>query len=235
MAPGTAARRRKKAQRRATASRRAFCALLCLFAANTLLAQGVFDPKTATYEELIFRAQRYGSTAEKRAEKKQAWDELFARGAGSLREVMKYIHLENVGVGVLAQNMIDQMDPEDTAPVLFESLKSENPRTRKMAAYFLGFHYTPQYADDLLPLLDDEEAAGAAIRTLGKWRARSAIPGIARFLSSPKEIRRIAAANALRDIGDPSAAAYLEPLLRDRYFTVRRVAERALAVLSPEE
>ncbi len=205
-----------------------------LFMAVVASAQQAFHPKTAGYEELIYRAQRYGSTAEKRAEKKQAWDELFARGPEALGEVMKHIHLENVTLGVLAQNMVDQMDAEATAPVLVRSLGAEQARTRRMAAYFLGFHVTPQYADALLPLLDDDETAGAAIRTLGKWRVTSAIPRIVPFLSSPKEVRRIAAANALRDTGDPSAADALEPLLRDRYFTVRRVAERALAVLDDE-
>ena len=182
-----------------------FCAFLCLFAAQMSLA--------VSYDELIFDAQRYGSTEEKRAAKKKAWDELMSRGPEALGEVMKRAHIENVMIGVLAQNMIEQMKPEETAPVLVKSLSSEHARTRKLAAFFLGFHETPQYADEVLPLLKDEEAAGAAMRTLGKWRVKKAAPEIIPFLRHPREVRRIAAVNALRDIGDASIVPELMPLL----------------------
>ena len=198
-----------------------FCALLCLFVACASLA--------ASYDELIFDAQRYGSTEEKRAAKKEAWDELMAGGPVALGEVMKRIHLENVMIGVLAQNMIEQMKPEETAPVLASSLSSEYARTRKIAAFFLGFHDTPQFADAVLPLLRDEEAAGAAMRTLGKWRVKTAVPDLLPFLRHPREMRRIAAVNALRDIGDPAVVPELMPLLGDEFFTVREAAARALS------
>jgi len=208
----------------APARRFAATALGCLLLANLSLA--------ASYDELIFDAQRYGSTQEKRDAKKKAWDELMARGPDGLREVMKRIHLENVMVGVLAQNMILEMPASNTAPVLVEFLTDEHPQTRKLAAFFLGWHETPEYADKVLPLLKDDDAAGAAMRTLGKWKAKTAVPSIVPFLTHKREVRRIAAANALRDMGDPSVIPQLKPLLKDRYFTVREVAKRAIAVLS---
>jgi hypothetical protein len=201
------------------------CAFLCLFAAN-LFAEG-----QASDDQLIFNIQRYGNTPEKRAAKAKAHDELFARGPDSLREMMKRVHIENVAITVVAEEMVRSMDTQKVAAVLVEFLGDEHPRTRKLAAYWLGFHETPEYADRVLPLLTDDEAAGAAIRTLGKWRVNEAIPQIIPFLSHEKETRRIVAANALRDIGDPASEPYLIPPLNDRFFTVREVAVRALSKL----
>ena len=47
------------------------------------------------------------------------------------------------------------------------------------------------------------------------------------------ERRRILAANALRDIGDPRAVPYLIHVLEDPLFTVRYAVERALSELGP--
>ena len=214
-----AAKRHKEAQRGA----RLICAFLCLFSAEFAFA--------ASYEELIFDAQRYGNTPEKREAKRVAREELFARGPDALREVMQRVHLENVMIGVLAQEMVEQMDPEKTAPVLLEFVESTNARTRRVAVFFLGLHETPEHAERVLPLLDDEEAAGAAMRTLGKWKVEKAVPLIVPFLSSEREVRRIAAVNALRDIGDPSVIPQLQPLLTDEFFSVREVTRRALNAL----
>jgi len=206
------------------------CAFLCLFAAIGL-ADSEFDPKTASYDELIFLIQRYGSTEEKRDLKKLAWEEMFARGPDAFRAVMDRIHIENVMIGVLAQNMVEQMDPTNTAPILVDSLSSTNARTRKIAMFFLGFHETPQYADQVLPLLEDSEVSGATMRTLGKWHVTNAVPQILPFLKHEREVRRIAAANALREIRDPATIPDLLPLLGDPTFTVRKTAGRALAAM----
>ena len=201
------------------------CVFLCLFAAN------LFAGGPASDDQLIFNIQRYGNTPEKRELKALSRDKLIARGPDGLRVLMKKVHLENVAITVEAEGMVRTMDTQEVAAVLVEFLDDEHPRTRKLAAYWLGFHETPEYAERVLPLLKDDEAAGAAIRTLGKWRMREAIPQIVPFLSNEKEIRRIAAANALRDIGDPSVVPDLMPLLNDRYFTVRETAARALSKL----
>lgn len=208
-------------------------ALLVLAAAARAPGEGL-DAASASYGELICRVQRYGTTAAKREAKKAAWDEFFARGPAALGEVMKYIHIDNVAIGVLAQNMVEQMDPEETAPVLAGFLDAPEPRARKMAAYFLGFHETPRYAEQVMALLADDEAAGAALRTLGKWRVGEAFERILSLLVHEKESRRVAAINALRDIGDPRAVPYLVDALNDPHFTVREVAARAL-VAFPDE
>lgn len=188
----------------------------------------------ASYDELIFDAQRYGNTAEKREAKRVAREGLFARGPDALREVMQRVHYENVMIGVLAQEMVERMGPSEAAPVLAEFLDSPHARTRRIAVFFMGFHNTPEYASRIMPLLDDEEVAGAALRTLGKWNVKEAVPLIVPFLENEREVRRIAAVNALRDIGDPTVIPMLRPLLEDPFFTVREATKRALGVLRPD-
>ncbi len=217
---GVAASRRKRTQRDA---------ILCV--CWSLLAANVFSGGPPSDDELIFSLQRYGNTPEKREAKARSREILVRRGPDALRLLMGRVHLENVMIAVEAENMVRTMDPRKVAAVLAEFLGDGHPQTRKLAAYWLGFHDTPEYAAGIYPLLEDDETAGAAIRTLGKWRDRDAIPKIVPFLSHEKEVRRIAAVNALRDIGDASAIPELEPLLDDRYFTVRKAAERALAQL----
>ena len=72
------------------------------------------------------------------------------------------------------------------------------------------------------------------MRTLGKWRVKKAAPEIIPFLRHPREVRRIAAVNALRDIGDASIVPELMPLLGDDMFTVREAAARALSTMGRE-
>lgn len=202
---------------------------LCLLLLAFCFSARALDPKGATFDELIFHAQRYGNTREKRRNKETARKELSARGAESLRHLMENIHLENVGIGVLARNLVIELDAQDAAQVLAGFLDAPNAQTRKMAAFFLGLHDTPEYAERVMPLLADDKAAGAAIRTLGKWRAQAAVTNIIPFLKHEREPRRVAAANALGDIGDPGAVPGLIEALDDRFFTVREAAARALA------
>jgi HEAT repeat protein len=215
-----------KKHKRAQEKRVLLCAFLCLFAATM--------GWSVSYDALIFDAQRYGNTPEKREAKRIAREELFARGPDALREVMQRVHYENVMMGVLAQEMVEQMEPAEAAPVLAEFLDSPHARTRRIAVFFMGFHNTPEYASRIMPLLDDEEVAGAALRTLGKWKAKEAVPLIVPFLANEREVRRIAAVNALRDIGDPTVVPLLKPLLEDSFFTVREATKRALGVLRPD-
>ena len=187
-----------------------------------------------SYDKLLFDAVRYGNTPEKRAAKEKARKEIFDHKADSLRYVMTQICVENVMVQVLAQELVEGMKPEDATPVLAEFLNADKPKIRKMAAFFLSLHDTPHYADRVTPLLSNDETAGAAMRALGKWHVKAAVTNIFPFLKNEKEGRRIAAVNALRDIGDPAAIPYLMPLLNDPIFTVREVAARALSTLGPD-
>ena len=201
-------------------------ALCASFAA--LLAKADEEQSSVSYTQLVFDVQRFGNTTEKKLAKEAAKLELSRRGTNALHVLMGYAHIENAGVQMFTQELVEKLRPEESAQVLAGFLCSNYPRTRRLAAYYLGLHDTPQYADRVLPLLKDEDACGAAIRTLGKWKARGASGEIGSFVSNPKEPRRIAAINALKDIGDPSAADVLIAALKDPYFTVREAAQAAL-------
>lgn len=196
--------------------------------APTNLAAGL------SMDELVFRAERYGSTELKRAQKAEAQGELLRRGPDALRHVMPLTAADSVMVWGLAQELVSALATNGAPAVLADFLAAPQPRVRRAAVYFLGLCPAPLRVDRVVALLDDDEAAGAAIRTLGKWKVRAAVPLIAPFLRHEKEVRRVAAANALRDIGDPSAAAALIAALDDPYFTVRRTAARALVLLGPD-
>ena len=201
-------------------------------AASSVAWGGELTVTNASMEELLSHAQRYGSTVEKRERRQSAREELFSRGAETLTYLMANIHIDNIAIHLLADEMVrNRLDPEDAVPVLLDALESEHDRTRKIAAYFLGFCDASQHADRLLALLDDEEAVGAAVRTLGKWKVDDAVEVIISHLHDDKERRRILAANALRDIGDGRAIPHLIDVLSDEYFTVRKAAARALVSL----
>jgi len=209
------------------------CGLLLALSAGTCCG---FDAKTASPRGLFLRMQRYGNTAQRRAEKKAAKDEFIARGGESVRFLMDHIHLSNMWVRIYLTEYVEQkrFKQEDAVPVLLEYLASDRPKTRKRAAYYLGFYDAPQHAQAVMPLLGDEEASGAAARTLGKWGVREAVEKIGELLGHEKERRRVIAANALRDIGDPRAAGVLVQALSDPVCTVRKTASRALVALGED-
>lgn len=190
-----------------------------------------FDATNAGYDELIFRATRYGNTEQRRAEKEQARTELFARGDAALRELMQRAHVENVMLLVLVDEMArHRVAPDKAAPVLAGFLDSEHAQTRRTAAYLLGFMPRGGQAARLRELMQDEKCRHAAIRTLGKWRDGKARAGIARLLREGETERtRIVAANALRDIGHEDDLPVLIAALGDPAFLVRNGAARALA------
>ena len=183
---------------------------------------------------VVEHALKYGTTPEKRALKHEAKEELLARGPESIHYLMQHIHYKNLGIRVLTDYLVENLKG-NSAPVLLEFLDAPHADTRKFAAYFLGYFFAPQYAERVRPLLKDDEAAGGAIRTLGKWGDTESIPAIAPFISSEDERRRVAAVNALRDIGHPSALPYLESASQDKVFTVQKAAERAIGALAGEE
>jgi len=188
-----------------------------------------FDPKAATMDELLVRVVRNGNTEERRVAKEEARKEIYARKADAFRYLMERVHLDNVGLQVLAQEMIDQLTADEAVPVLLEFAKSENPDTQKISVFFLGFYpAAATNAASVVPYLAVEKSRNAAIRTLGKWHYTNATPEIAELLQDPKERTRVAAANALRDIGDPRAIGPLVEALADPMFTVRNTAERSL-------
>ncbi len=226
-------------------------------------------------EQVLVLAQHPGNRVNDQAIRTDAEQELAWRGPAALEGMMRYAHLENINIQLRTQGQVDSLSGAVAAPILARFLDDVHPRTRRLAAYYLGMYARPEAevgggggdsgrarasgpageAEDkearqgcrrptqdgrvsleaillrLRTLLDDDEAAGAAIRTLGKWRDRESVARIAGFLANVKETRRVAAANALRDIGDPAAVPALLSALRDPVFTVRLTAQRALIAL----
>lgn len=207
---------------------------LVLIAATVAFAGASdFNPTNATLDELFATAQRYGNTPERRQNKESARAELLARKAESLKYLLQGVHTENMWYGIYADQVMDGMATNDIATVLLPFLKSEHKETRRLTVYFLGLRRTPEHAPLILPFLDDEEASGPAIRTLGKWQVTNAVDRITTFLGDTKERKRVLAANALGDIRDPRAVTALIRALADPVFTVRRASARALAALGP--
>lgn len=200
---------------------------LFLFFTTNALADS-FNPTNATFDELFFHLQRYGNTEERRTRKEQSSEEFKRRGPESLAYLMGQSHIDNFWIRIMIDQTRRVVEDQQVAEVLVEFVDSEHEDTRKYAAYFLGFTDAPQYADRVKPLLTDEKASGAAIRTLGKWKTLSAMPDIIAFLNHGEERKRVSAANALRDIGDPGAIPHLITALGDPIFTVRNTAARAL-------
>lgn len=182
-------------------------------------------------EALLKEATRYGVPPAQRDRKEKARAELMARGADGLRLVMRYAHLENIGVQEMAFRLVEHLDAREGAAVLVDFLQDEHAATRRLAVFLLGNGHTPEHAAAVLPLLQDEVARGAALRTLGRWKIREALPDFLAGLQDERETRRVVAANALRDLGDPAAIPGLLAALNDPYFTVREAAARALGSL----
>lgn len=186
---------------------------------------------TASYEVLVMHAAKYGKSDEQRAAAAEAKNELLRRGHDSFRYTVSILHYRSLQIFLLARFLRRELPEEEVAEIMVEGLKSEHLRTRRLCAFELGKHDLPQYAEPMMSLLNDDEAAGSAIRTLGKWKVCEAVPGIVLHLTHEKERRRVVAINALREIGDSSVVPYLFPLLRDPIFTVRQTASEALATM----
>ncbi len=189
------------------------------------------DGAQAPLETLFFHAQRYATTPEKKANKKRAREALFARKSEALAYLVSQAYVSNLWYGILAEQVARELKPDEAVPVLEQKTKSQHVPVRKLAAFLLGLYPAPADSTAVLTLLSDNEVARVAIRTLGKWRVREAVPRIIPFLRATDERCRIAAANALGEIGDQRAVPHLVEALHDPYFTVRRAAGRSLAAL----
>jgi HEAT repeat protein len=202
------------------------------------------DWPSLSLEQVLVMLQHPGNSPAQRAVRHDAGEELMARGPAALEGLMRQAHLENMTIQLRTQQLVETLPGTGTVSVLAGYLEDDHSRTRRLAAYYLGLHERPQAeiqditgdgATSIVVrvrrLLDDEEAAGAAIRTLGKWRDRESAARIARWLKEGREPRRVAAANALREIGDAAAVPRLIAALGDPAFLVRMTAQRALIAL----
>lgn len=187
-----------------------------------------FAAEKASLEDLFFYAQVYATTPQKRADKLAARKAFFARGSEGLNYLMEHIHIENLWIRVLALEIVRKLPAEKALPVLVRHLQEGEEKHKQYALFFLGFFDAPENSPDLMVYLDEEKLRDGAIRTLGKWKRKEAVPALRTFLRHEKERTRIMAANALRDIGDPAAIPDLTVAMEDEFFTVRKVAERAV-------
>lgn len=182
------------------------------------------------YDELLYRALRYGNTEQRRAEKEDARQALFAQGADALRAVMSRAHVENIMLQVLAFELVaERVSAAAGTPVLTEFLDAPDEQTRRVAAYLLGFYpRADAEIPALLAMLDKERERNVALRTLGKWKVEEARAPARGLLNAESERTRIAACNALGDIGNSGDIPALIDALGDPALLVRNTAARAL-------
>ena len=90
--------------------------------------------------ELVYLAQQYGVAGKAREDKMAAQEELRRRGASGLRAIMEFVHLENVMIKVFGQQLVQELPADVVIPVLLEYVESPHTKTRKMAAWYCGFH-----------------------------------------------------------------------------------------------
>ena len=202
---------------------------LCLFA--LLPALRAATTNTTNTAELVRLAYGEALTPDEKQAKSAARARLDQLGAGKLRALMEHVHVPNMYLRFDIDSIVHR-NRDKVGPILLDFLDSEHPRTRKYAAYYLGFTPLDAERERVAPLLDHDDTATAALRTLGKWHATNELDRVRTFLDHPAERRRIAAVNALRDIGDPRAVPALLPLLDDPTMTARYATERALAGLA---
>ncbi|MEM7392594.1 MAG: HEAT repeat domain-containing protein [Verrucomicrobiota bacterium] len=208
--------------------------LLALLMLPAMLRADDFNPRKATLDELFVEMRERGHTKEKRLRKGRARAEFFARKGKGLRYLMTHIHHRNIYLRIYAEPLVKQLKAREGVPVLLDFLDAEHAATRRYATFYLGYFDTPEHADRLMALLEDRESRKFAIRTLGKWKVKEAVPEIVEALKEDKELMRIMAANALRDMADPRGAEPLIAALDDDLFTVRKTAARALAALGED-
>jgi HEAT repeat protein len=109
-------------------------------------------------------------------------------------------------------------------------LQDPDKAVRRLAADTLG-SLGPDAAtavEALINVLNDDQVIGHAAAALGQigLQAAPAVPALAKVLSHEFVEYRCAAAAALAQIGTPEALAAVRPALKDRWKTVRDLANR---------
>jgi|GEM_PF-1528518 len=198
-------------------------------------ASAMTEEEQAAHEsELIRRAYSGALTEAEKADKNAARAELNKLGLDKLRVLFDHVHVPNMYIRFDIDPMVHR-NRDKVGPILLDYVDSPHVRTRSYATYYLSFTPLREHRDKIVPLLDHEGTRTSATRCLGKWAATNQLDRVVAQLDDDKERRRITAINAVRDIGDPSAARKLLPSLDDPMLTVRFVAERALAELGDKK
>lgn len=110
------------------------------------MADETFDPTTASLDDLMYHASRYGNTAGKRALKKAAGDELLEGGLPAFQYLVERVYMENMWFYIYARKMLKELPDEEAAGVLIGLVGprssgltlSENPAQRSFAPHELS-------------------------------------------------------------------------------------------------
>jgi HEAT repeat protein len=126
--------------------------------------------------------------------------------------------------------MRGQLYPGDMKWWDTQRLRSKNPNNRLAVIVKLADTPTDESVQLLHSVLNDTHGAirKAAVRALGKIRARESIPHLVQALQDAIGEIREEAVIALREIGDPETANHLIILLEDRHPGVRSHAAKTL-------
>ena len=162
---------------------------------------------------------------------KEGTAELRRRGEPAVRFLMDRAQVRSVWISVYLRRIIKPDAELRYADILFEYLESEDPEVRRMALANLAYYEIPDRTEALVPHLAHDRTRNATIKALGKWKAGDQVDDLLPYLKHERESARIVTANALGDIGDPSAASALVEALDDPLFTVRNAAGRSLVLL----
>lgn len=121
--------------------------------------------------------------------------------------------IDNDGMVAVISDLVSS-NPEDTAPILLQMIRSRSERKRSDAAWLWGFAAEALTPDPLLKLLSDSSprVRSSAIGSLPSFKGREDVfAGLVNALEDPDEEVRYSAASSLGYYGDKRA---LFPLRR---------------------
>ncbi len=127
--------------------------------------------------------------------------------------------------------------PDSSGPRLIAKLDVKNGRyVLSTAAGMLGSIKWKAAVEPLMDLLKDSDADkshNAIMGALGDIGDTRATPAVVKFLSNPKERRRLGALTALKALKDTTSIPQVIAMLGDKIFTVRSSAWDAAIVFGP--
>ena len=191
------------------------------------------EPRDAAEKELAALYEKtvsYGDNGEKLSQKQKAVEEIRKRGAAALPFLIRQLDRREP---LARQRIEDWIIAWGAAsiPALLDGLAVDDLDIRRNCIYFLRQWPDPRIGPAVMKFLDNERLQPTCLHTLGKQKAIVALRDTHRLLSSPEELVRMRAAQALGRIGSAEAVPQLIAALNDPLWDVRRQAEDALAAI----
>jgi HEAT repeat protein len=162
-----------------------------------------------------------------------------AQGLGRLKHRKSIDHLirrlrqePHFGVRMSIVEALGNYRGREILDALVQAVKEDvSPDVRARAAWALGQSEMQEAAEPLCRSLDDRYVVVAlnAAQALGKMRSRTCIPLLIKALS--RNILRMEAANALGEVGDPTAIGPLETLTDTQDVVFEQAVRKALGKL----